>query len=75
MAIEHFVPYSPPSDLMPLHEIYSLLAQTGHTAPKRTIQRWIRDEQLNTVKRRGWIHVSYSDILLAHRDAVLAGKI
>ncbi|MEV3996662.1 hypothetical protein AB0K62_13430 [Streptomyces halstedii] len=75
MAIDPLIPYSPAGDLMPLREIYDLLKSTGHPATLRDIKTWIRKDDLLTVKRCGWIHVSYSDILLAHRDAVLAGEI
>ena len=75
MAIEPLVPYSQPSDLMPLREIYDLLKRTGHVASLRDIKNWIRKDELDTIRYRGNVHVSYSDILLAHRDAVLAGDI
>ncbi|MGW1814191.1 hypothetical protein ACWCQM_11595 [Streptomyces sp. NPDC002125] len=75
MAIEPLVPYSPPSDLMPLREIHDLLQRTGHAASLRDIKNWIRKDELDTVRYRGVPHVSWSDILLAHREAVLAGDI
>lgn len=75
MAIQTITPYSTPSDLLPLREIYDLLKETGHPASVRVIRTWIRAAGLDTVRARGVIYVSYSDILLAHRDAVLAGRI
>lgn len=77
MAIEHLVPAPAPNDLMPLQAICDLLAQTGHPASVSTIRRWITTESLPTVRRRstgGWRrdYVSYSDILMAHRDWVRA---
>ncbi|MFJ3283350.1 hypothetical protein [Streptomyces halstedii] len=75
MAIDPLIPYSPAGDLMPLREICDLLKPTGHPATLRHIKTWIRKDDLDTVRYRGNIHVSYSDILLAHRDAVLAGEI
>ncbi|MYR75127.1 MULTISPECIES: hypothetical protein [unclassified Streptomyces] len=76
MAIDPLIPYSPAGDLMPLREIYDLLKSTGHPATLRHIKTWIRKDDLLTVRgHRGSVHVSYSDILLAHRDAVLAGEI
>jgi hypothetical protein len=75
VAIETLVPYNPPRDLMPLREIHDLLKQTGHAASLRDIKTWIRKDELDTVRYRGSVHVSYSDILLAHREAVLAGDI
>lgn len=75
MAIEPLVPYNPPRDLMPLREIHGLLKRTGHVPTLREIKNWIRKDELDTIRYRGTVHVSYSDILLAHRDAVLAGDI
>ncbi|MFD7855227.1 hypothetical protein ACFV6B_13205 [Streptomyces microflavus] len=77
MAIEHLIPAPAPNDLMPLQAICDLLAQTGHPASVSTIRRWIADEDLPTIRRRsskGWRrdYVSYSDILMAHRDWVQA---
>ncbi|MFE9461634.1 hypothetical protein ACIG0A_32985 [Streptomyces californicus] len=77
MAIEHLIPAPAPNDLMPLQDIAELLGQTGHPASVSTIRRWIAAEDLPTVRRRsagGWRrdYVSYSDILMAHRDWVLA---
>jgi hypothetical protein len=75
VAIESLVPYSPPRDLMPLREIHDLLKRTGHVPTLRDMKNWIRKDELDTVRYRGSVHVSYSDILLAHRDAVRAGDI
>lgn len=75
MAIESLVPFTPPNDLMPLRDIHDLLRQTGHVPTLRDMKNWIRKDGLDTVRYRGVPHVSYSDILLAHRDAVLAGDI
>ncbi|MFD4795931.1 MerR family transcriptional regulator [Streptomyces anulatus] len=77
MAIEHLVPHPAPNDYLPLQEISDLLGQTGHPASVSTIRRWIAAEDLPTVRRRspgGWRrdYVSYSDILMAHRDWVCA---
>ncbi|MFH8483655.1 hypothetical protein [Streptomyces sp. NPDC018055] len=77
MAIENLIPAPAPNDLMPLQAVCDLLAQTGHPASVSTIRRWIADEDLPTVRRRsagGWRRdeVSYSDILMAHRDWVEA---
>ncbi|THA22731.1 hypothetical protein E6R18_32820 [Streptomyces sp. A1277] len=75
MAIQTITPYSTPSDLLPLREIYDLLKETGHPVSNRDLKAWIRKDGLDVVRYRGVPHVSYSDILLAHRDAVLAGRI
>ncbi|MCX4606889.1 hypothetical protein OG402_41410 [Streptomyces anulatus] len=83
MAIEHFVPHPAPNDLMPLHTVFDLLRKTGHPASESTIRRWIdqaeaRGEAMYTERRRFlgyrryYVYVSYSDILMAHRDWVLA---
>ncbi|MFD8469033.1 hypothetical protein ACFV10_28495 [Streptomyces cyaneofuscatus] len=77
MAIEHLVPLPAPNDLMPLQVISDFLKETGHPASVSTIRRWIAAEDLPTVRRRsagGWRrdYVSYSDILMAHRDWVAA---
>lgn len=73
--MESLAPFTPPRDLMPLREIYDLLKRTGHTASLRDIKTWIKKDGLETVRYQNIPHVSYSDILLAHRDAVLAGDI
>ncbi|MDX3343463.1 MULTISPECIES: hypothetical protein [Streptomyces] len=82
MAIEHFVPHPAPNDLLPLSAVFDLLRQTGHPASESTIRRWIdqaeaRGEAMYTERRRfvtggRRVYVSYSDILMAHRDWVLA---
>ena len=75
MAIEQLVPYNPPRDLMPLREIHDLLKRTEHVPTLRDIKNWIRKDGLDTVRHRGVPHAFWSDILLAHRDAVRAGDI
>lgn len=83
MAIEHLIPAPAPNDLMSLPMVYDLLRQTGHPASKQTICRWIeraeaRGEAMYTERRRfagyrrSYVYVSYSDILMAHRDWVEA---
>lgn len=79
MAISHLIPAPATNDLMPLQDIADLLGQTGHPASVSTIRRWIAAEDLPTVRKRsagGWRkdYVSYSDILLAHRDWVEAKR-
>ncbi|MEU1327165.1 hypothetical protein [Streptomyces microflavus] len=80
MAIESIVPHPVPNDLMPLQTISDRLRCTGHPASVSTIRRWMeeaeaRNEAMYTVRRRsarGWRrdYVSFSDILLVHRDWV-----
>lgn len=83
MAIEHLIPAPAPNDLMPLTDVYNLLRRTGHPASESTIRRWIeraeaRGEAMHTERRRFlgyrryYVYVSYSDILMAHRDWVQA---
>jgi tryptophan 2,3-dioxygenase len=47
-------------------EAIALLARTGHPAPESTLRRWVHDDQLDTVRMGGKVHVSWSDILDAH---------
>ncbi|MDX5526125.1 hypothetical protein PV677_36255 [Streptomyces sp. DE06-01C] len=84
MAIEHLIPAPAPApnDLMPLSAVIDLLRKTGHPASESTIRRWIdqaeaRGEPMYTERRRfvtggRRAYVSYSDILMAHRDWVRA---
>ncbi|MFF2864587.1 hypothetical protein ACFVSX_32485 [Streptomyces rubiginosohelvolus] len=83
MAIEHLIPAPAPNDMMPLPTVFDLLRKTRHPASESTIRRWIdqaeaRGEPMFTERRRflgrrrSYLYVSYSDILMAHRDWVLA---
>ncbi|MFJ1782469.1 hypothetical protein ACIOKA_37820 [Streptomyces anulatus] len=83
MAIEHLIPAPMPNDLVSLPAVFDLLRKTGHPASESTIRRWIdqaeaRGEAMYTERRRFvgrrryYVYVSYSDILMAHRDWVQA---
>lgn len=73
------VPYPAASDYMPLDEIVEQLRLTGHPASKTTIHRWIAQDGMPVQKRpyegrlRTW--VPFSDVLLAHKAAVDAGRL
>lgn len=75
MAIETIVPYPVASDMMSLAEISDQLKLTGHPVSVSTIRRWIDRDGYYTERRRcpqGWRkdYVSYSDILMAHKEAI-----
>lgn len=75
MAIPTVAPYTAARDMMSLAEISQQLKVTGHPASVSTIRRWIERDGLHTERRRcpqGWRkdYVSYSDILMAHQEAV-----
>ncbi|MFE7111718.1 hypothetical protein ACFU98_29845 [Streptomyces sp. NPDC057575] len=70
MAIQTIVPYTVASDMMTLEEISDQLKATGHPASVSTIRRWIDREGLHTERRCRRDYVSYSDILMAHQEAV-----
>lgn len=53
-------------DPVTYEEASALLARTGHDAPVSTLRRWVREDQLDTVRRGRAIHVSWSDVLDAH---------
>jgi hypothetical protein len=78
-SVPVIVPYTVASDLMLIDEIVELLRQTGHPASKTAINRWIARDGLPVEMRRckdrmmAW--VSFSDILLAHKDAIDAGHL
>jgi uncharacterized protein YjcR len=75
VAIETIVPYPVASDMMSLAEISDQLKLTGHPVSVSTIRRWIDRDGYYTERRRspqGWRKdfVSYSDILMAHKEAI-----
>ncbi|MDK0525051.1 hypothetical protein [Streptomyces sp. ML-6] len=70
MAIQSIVPYTVAGDMMTLEEISTQLKTTGHPASVSTIRRWIERDGLRTERYRRRDYVSYSDILLAHQEAV-----
>ncbi|MFG3244162.1 MULTISPECIES: hypothetical protein [unclassified Streptomyces] len=71
MAIQTVVvPYAVASDMMTLEEISEQLKLTGHPASVSTIRRWIERDDLYTERHCRRDYVSYSDILMAHQEAV-----
>lgn len=47
-------------------EASALLARTGHPTPESTLWNWVREDGLDTVRLRGKVNFSWSDILEAH---------
>lgn len=70
MAIQTITPYPVASDMTELEEIREQLKDTGYPVSLDTIKAWIQDQDLYTERYRRKTYVSYSDILLAHREAV-----
>ncbi|MGW1409441.1 hypothetical protein [Streptomyces sp. NPDC002403] len=70
MAIQTIVPYTVASDMMTLEEISDQLKATGHPASVSTIRRWIERDDLYTERHHRRDYVSFSDILMAHQEAV-----
>ncbi|MER5277725.1 hypothetical protein ABT025_18475 [Streptomyces sp. NPDC002809] len=70
MAIQTITPYPVASDMTDLKEIRDQLKDTGHPISLDDIRRWIQDQDLYTERYRGKTYVSYSDILMAHQEAV-----
>ncbi|MFW3477402.1 hypothetical protein [Streptomyces microflavus] len=68
MAVQTINPYPVASDMMQVDEIREQLSDTGYPVTVDLIKRWIRDQGLYTEKYRGRTYVSYSDILMAHKD-------
>ncbi|MFD9721048.1 hypothetical protein [Streptomyces sp. NPDC059076] len=54
----------------PLDVTSELLAQSGHQASRSTLHRWIRDNDLRTVRQDGVLYVSFSDVLQVHRRMI-----
>lgn len=70
MAIQTIVPYPVASDMLSVKEIRDQLKHTGHPVTTDDIEQWIREQDLYTEKYRNRTYVSYSDILMAHQEAV-----
>ncbi|MFF1916185.1 hypothetical protein ACFVYE_32280 [Streptomyces sp. NPDC058239] len=71
MAIQTIVPYSVASDMLTLEEIRDQLKDTGYPVTTDDIKRWIQEQDLYVEKYRRKVYVSYSDILMAHKEFVL----
>lgn len=67
MAVTQYSPL-PDSidDPVSYKEASALLARTGHPADPETIRRWVREEELETVRIRRTHYASWSDILEVH---------
>ncbi|MEU9947029.1 hypothetical protein [Streptomyces sp. NPDC047939] len=74
MAIQTITPYPVASDMTDLKEIRDQLKDTGHPVSLETIKAWIQDQDLYTERYRGRTYVSYSDILMAHQEAVASSS-
>ncbi|MGW2844417.1 helix-turn-helix domain-containing protein [Streptomyces sp. NPDC001274] len=59
-------------DLMTLQEVCALLGETGHPYSESTVRRWIKRDGLSVGTVGRTVYVSFSDILLAHQEAVAA---
>jgi hypothetical protein len=74
VAIETLITTSPYSgsnaDLTTLEECAALLKETGHPASPSTLRRWIAKHGIPTAKVRGKVFVSFTAILMVHRDEV-----
>jgi hypothetical protein len=57
-----------------LKEIRDQLNDTGHPASLDDLKAWIQDQDLYVEKYRGKTFVSFSDILMAHQEAVTGGS-
>ena len=71
MAIQTIVPYSVASDMLTLEEIRDQLKDTGYPVTTDDIKRWIQEQDLYTEKYRRKVYVSYSEILMAHKELVV----
>lgn len=55
-------------------EATALFARTGHPAPESTLRRYVREDDIPTVRvgPKRTVHVSYSDLLDAHFERTAA---
>lgn len=69
MAATHYSPLPDAiEDPVSYREASALFAKTGHKAEPETIRRWVKEEQLETVRMRRTDYVSWSAIQEVHRD-------
>lgn len=71
MAATHYSPIHATEEIedpVTYEEASALLERTGHPAPVSTLRRYVRDDELPTIRRgpKGQVCVSWSDILDAH---------
>ncbi|WP_392838663.1 hypothetical protein [Streptomyces sp. LN500] len=71
MAIQTIVPYAVASDMLSVEEIRDQLKDTGYPVTTDDIKRWIEEQDLYVEKYRRDVYVSYSDILMAHKEFIL----
>jgi TusA-related sulfurtransferase len=70
VAVEFPLPFIA-DDMETLEDVSILLSETGHPASVTTIRRWIKRNDFYTERdQNGRVLVSFSDILIAHRDMV-----
>lgn len=76
MAISHLVPETAviPGDLVTLKEVRDILGETPYPYSITAIRRWIVEGGIRTVRIERTVHVSMTDMFLAHRDAVNSNK-
>lgn len=70
VATQAINPYPVASDMHTLEDVRDQLKDTGHPVTTDDIKRWIREQDLYVEKYRRDVYVSYSDILMAHQEAV-----
>lgn len=73
MAVTVINPYPVANDMMEIDDIVDQLQATGHPVTSKLVKAWIKAEDLYTERYRGDVYVSFSDILMAHKEWV-AGK-
>lgn len=67
MAIAHYSPLPAEiDDPVTLKEAVALFRRTGHPAPESTLRRWIREDNITTVRAGRTDYVSWTDLLQAH---------
>ncbi|MGW5529469.1 hypothetical protein [Streptomyces xanthochromogenes] len=74
MSIDTLVPQVSASDLLSLQEISELLRPTGYPASVTTLRRWISRHDIPTERRGRAYCASFSDILMVHKQEVLAKR-
>jgi hypothetical protein len=70
VAISTIQPYPLDRDLVTYKEARRLFAQTPYPVSETTLRRWVKELELEAVKFAGVVYVSYSDLLVAHREWV-----
>lgn len=69
MAVAHLIPAT--DELVSLKEAVALLHDTPLRPSESTIRRWVERYDIETTRLRGGVvHMSFSDLLVAHRDEI-----